>query len=111
MKYILIPIGAMVSALAQILLKKTSLFQNWTREWLLFLFLSCFIYGISFFIYLYLLRMHPISKIYPTMTLIVIIIITIYGFFIGEKISVQHMLGLILGGGAIYLLLGVGNIP
>lgn len=105
LKYLAIPIGALVSAAAQIMLKKSSGFANWTRGWVLFLLLSCTLYGLSLLIYLYLLRLHPLSKIYPITTLIVILIITIYGFFIGEHISSRHLIGLALGLGSIYLLL------
>ena len=105
LKYLAIPIGALFSAIAQIMLKKSSSYANWTKEWILFFVLSCTLYGISLLIYIYLLRIHPISKIYPLMTLITIIIITVYGFLIGEHISTRHFIGLALGIGSIYLLL------
>ena len=104
-KYILVPVGAVLTAVAQIGLKKTSTFDNWSREWFLFLFLSLALYGIAFFNYLYLLRQFPISKIYPVMTVVVILIITAYGFFIGETINLRHLFGIALGMGCVYLLL------
>ena len=54
---------------------------------------------------MYLLRQFPISKIYPVMTVVVILIITVYGFLIGETINLRHVIGIILGIGAVYLLL------
>ena len=105
LKYLLIPLGAIISASAQIMLKRTSQFNNWTRNWLLFLVISCGLYGISLFIYLFLLRMHPISKIYPTLTILVIAIITTYGFLIGEQITVKYAAGLGLGLVSIYMML------
>ena len=104
-KYLLVPLGAVLSALAQIGLKKTSTFTTWSREWILYLLLSCSLYGISFFVYLYLLRRFPISKIYPIMTVVVILIITGYGMVIGETITLHHLIGVLLGLGAVYLLL------
>ena len=104
-KYILVPVGAVLTALAQIGLKKTSTFSNWSREWILFLLLSLVLYGIAFFNYLYLLRQFPISKIYPVMTIVVILIITGYGMLIGETINLRHLIGLGLGMGSVYLLL------
>jgi len=104
-KYILVPAGAVLTALAQIGLKKTSTFNNWSREWFLFLLLSLVLYGIAFFNYLYLLRQFPISKIYPIMTVVVILIITGYGFLIGESINLRHLIGVALGMGSVYLLL------
>ena len=104
-KYILVPAGAVLTALAQIGLKKTSTFNNWSREWFLFLLLSLVLYGIAFFNYLYLLRQFPISKIYPIMTVVVILIITGYGFLIGESINLRHLIGVAMGMGSVYLLL------
>jgi len=105
LKYLAIPMGAAFSATAQIMLKKSSSYANWTKEWILFFIFSCALYGTALLIYIYLLRVHPISKIYPLMTLITIIVITVYGFLIGEHISVRHLIGLALGIGSIYLLL------
>ena len=105
LKYILVPVGAVLTALAQISLKKTSAFSNWSREWFLFLLLSLALYGLAFFNYLYLLRQFPISKIYPVMTVVVILIITGYGFIIGETINLRHLIGIVLGMGSVYLLL------
>jgi drug/metabolite transporter (DMT)-like permease len=104
-KYILVPVGAVLTAIAQIGLKKTSTFDNWSRPWFLFMLLSIALYGIAFFNYLYLLRQFPISKIYPIMTVVVILIITAYGFLIGETINLRHMFGIALGIGSVYLLL------
>ncbi|MCK5006132.1 MAG: EamA family transporter [Spirochaetia bacterium] len=104
-KYLLVPLGAALSALAQIGLKKTSTFSSWSSEWILYLLLSCSLYGISFFVYLYLLRRFPISKIYPVMAVVVILIITGYGMVIGETITPRHLIGVLLGVGAVYLLL------
>jgi drug/metabolite transporter (DMT)-like permease len=105
LKYLAIPVGALLSAAAQIMLKRTSGFANWSVPWALFFLLSAGIYGLAMLVYLYLLRMHPMSKIYPIVTLMVILIITLYGFLIGERISPRHLVGLALGIGSIYLLL------
>ncbi len=105
LKYLAIPVGALLSAGAQILLKKSSGFPNWSAPWLLYFVVSAAVYGVSMLVYLYLLRMHPISKIYPTVTLVVILIVTLYGFLIGERLSAKHLVGLALGMGSIYLLL------
>ena len=104
-KYILVPVGAVLTALAQISLKKTSSFANYSREWILFLLLSLVFYGVAFFNYMYLLKQFPISKIYPIMTIVAILIITVYGFLIGETINLRHLIGVGLGLGSVYLLL------
>jgi len=104
-KYILVPVGAVLTAVAQIGLKKTSTFENWSRPWFLFLLLSVALYGIACFNYMYLLRQFPISKIYPVMTVVIILIITFYGFLTGETINLRHVIGIVLGMGAVYLML------
>jgi len=104
-KYILVPVGAVLTAVAQIGLKKTSTFENWSRPWFLFLVLSIALYGIACFNYMYLLRQFPISKIYPIMTVVIILIITVYGFLTGEMINLRHVIGIVLGMGAVYLML------
>ena len=104
-KYILVPVGAVLTAVAQIGLKKTSTFENWSRPWFLFLVLSIALYGIACFNYMYLLRQFPISKIYPIMTVVIILIITVYGFLTGETINLRHVIGIVLGMGAVYLML------
>jgi hypothetical protein len=39
------------------------------------------------------------------MTIVAILIITAYGFFIGESINLRHLIGVGLGIGSVYLLL------
>jgi drug/metabolite transporter (DMT)-like permease len=104
MKYALIPVAAIISASAQILLKKGAGYPNWTREWILFVLASGAVYVVSLFLYMYLLRLHPISRIYPVLTVLVILIITAYGFLTGERVSWKQLAGLALGAGSIYLM-------
>ncbi len=103
-KYILVLFGILTSASAQIMLKKSSGFQNWSRPWFIFILLSAFVYFVSFVLYFHVLKRFPISKIYPIMTICVILLITSYGFFIGEKISTRQMVGLLIGICSIYLI-------
>lgn len=105
MKYLFIPIAVALSAGAQIMLKKASQFANWTGNWLLFLALSGTLYVGALFVYMHLMRLYPISRIYPALTVMVIVVITVYGALIGEVISIRHLAGLALGGAAVYLLL------
>jgi multidrug transporter EmrE-like cation transporter len=105
MSYLLIPLAVILSASAQIMLKQASGFENWTGRWFLFLILSGAIYLAALFLYMSLMRIYPISRIYPTLTVLVILVITVYGAIIGETISVRHIAGLALGGVAIFLLL------
>ena len=105
MSYLLIPIAVVLSAAAQIMLKRASDFSNWTMNWCLFLGVSGLLYVGALFVYMSLMRLYPISRIYPTLTVLVIVVITVYGALIGEQISLKHVAGLALGGAAVYLLL------
>ena len=64
-----------------------------------------FLYLLSFVIYYNILKIIPISKIYLIMTICAIILITNYGFIIGEQFSLRQLIGLVIGTGSIYLLL------
>ena len=94
MTYLLIPVAVVLSASAQIILKKASGFPNWTTNWYLFLGVSGALYLVALFVYMHLMRLYPISRIYPTLTVLVIVVITVYGALIGEHISVKHLAGL-----------------
>jgi uncharacterized membrane protein len=103
-RYILVLFGVLTSASAQVMLKKSSGFPAWSRSWVVFLLLSGFFYLVSFCLYFYILRLYPISKIYPIMILCVVCLVTGYGIIIGEHISIRQSIGLILCTGSIYLL-------
>lgn len=105
LRHALIPVSAILSALAQILLKHTSGKSPGSTSWFLWLALSAALYGLSFFAYAHLLRLHPVSRIYPLVTVIVIVVVSTYGFLIGESFGLRHLLGLGLGIAAIVLLL------
>ncbi len=105
MSYVLIPVVVILSASAQIMLKKASDFPNWTSHWSVFLAVSGALYLAALFLYMHLMRLYPISRIYPTLTVLVIVVITVYGALIGEHMPAKHLAGLALGGVAIYLLL------
>ena len=104
-RYLMIPLGVLLSASAQIMLKKASGFSNWSTNWTIFLVVSGVLYLAALFVYLYLMRLYPISRIYPILTVLVIVVITIYGAAIGELISIKHLVGLVLGAASVYLLL------
>ncbi|HVO38862.1 MAG TPA: hypothetical protein VMV03_07520 [Spirochaetia bacterium] len=105
LRYAAIPAGALLSALAQIVLKRSSGHRLLSSPMILLFLLSAALYGLAMLVYLYLLREFPISRIYPTLTLLVILVITLYGYLVGERLAVQHFAGLGLGAAAIVLLL------
>ena len=105
MKYFLIVAGIIPSALAQIFLKKASFYELKSFNWFLFVGFSGFSYFLSFVLYFFILKNFPISKVSPVMTICVMLIVVSFGFFIGEKITIKHILGIILGLSSVYLIL------
>ena len=101
----LVIIAVFATAFAQVLLKKASYFDIKTHSWLMFMGVSAVMYAISFILYSRILKYYPLNKIYPAMTVGQIILVTIYGLWIGEVIDARHAAGLVLGMVSIYLIL------
>lgn len=101
----LVVIGIATTAVAQVMLKRAAGFDLMATPWLLWMGSSAFFYTISFVAYSRILQHFPLNKIYPAMTIAQIMIITLIGLWMGEAISGRHALGLLLGAGAIYLIL------
>jgi len=103
--YILVVLGILATAFAQVLLKKAAYFEVRTISWLTYMAISALSYGFSFVLYSRILKHFELNKIYPAMTVAQIMLITLYGLMIGEMVTGRHTLGLLLGGVAIYLIL------
>ena len=98
--------GAVVmTALAQILLKKASFLEVKTATWFLLMGLSAGSYALSFLLYSQMLRHYPLNKAYPATTVAQIVLITLFGLTIGEAVDLRHALGLACGVLAVYLIL------
>jgi uncharacterized membrane protein len=104
-KLLLVLITVFATAFAQILLKKASYHDVRTSPWLVYMGISAVSYGVSFILYSRILKYYPLNKIYPATTVAQIIIITLYGLWIGEVISGRHSLGLLFGMFSIYLIM------
>lgn len=102
---ILVVLGMLATAFAQVLLKKAAFFELRTTAWLTYMALSAVSYGLSFILYSRILKYYELNKIYPAMTVGQIMLITLYGLMIGEMVTGRHAMGLLLGGVAIYLIL------
>ena len=102
---LLVVIGILMTAVAQILLKKASDFEIRTSSWIIWMGLSAVAYTVSFIAYSRILKYFALNKIYPAMTVAQIMVITLYGLWVGEAIGGRHALGLIFGVVAIYLIL------
>ena len=102
---VLVVLGMLATAFAQVLLKKASFFEIKTSPWLLYMAIAAGSYVFSFILYSRILKHFELNKIYPAMTVGQIMLVTLYGLAIGEVISGRHAIGLLLGGIAIYLIL------
>src|SRR6266581_1240689 len=92
---LLVVIGILMTAVAQILLKKASDFEIRTSSWIIWMGLSAVAYTVSFIAYSRILKYFALNKIYPAMTVAQIMVITLYGLWVGEAIGGRHALGLI----------------
>ena len=102
---LLVLIAILLTAFAQVLLKKAADFEIMTSSWIVFFGSSAVAYAVSFVLYSRILKYFPLNKIYPAMTVAQIIVITLCGFMLGEVVGGRHALGLVLGAIAIYLIL------
>jgi multidrug transporter EmrE-like cation transporter len=102
---ILVAIGIVATALAQILLKQSSHHAVLTSPWIGFVAVAALSYAFSFLLYALILKHYPLNKVYPAMTVAQIVLITVYGLTIGEAVELRHGIGLLLGVASIYLIL------
>lgn len=102
---VLVGIGILATAVAQVLLKKAAPFEIRTGGWLLFMGLAAASYTLSFVVYSRILKYYALNKVYPAMTVAQIILITLYGLVAGEVIDWRQALGLMFGVVSIYLIL------
>lgn len=104
--YILVVLGIITSALAQIMLKKSGQFAFFKEfDFFLFFILGGLFYVVSFGIYAYVLKIFNLSKISPIMTIGVMLIVVITGaLFFKETISIKQSLGIFLGLASIILI-------
>jgi len=102
---LLVVVGVLMTAAAQVMLKKAASFDIRTTPWILWMGASAFAYAISFVAYSRILKYFALNKVYPAMTIAQIIVITVIGLWMGEAINGRHVLGLLCGVAAIYLIL------
>ena len=104
-KALLVLTAVFATAFAQALLKKASYYDIKSSHWIALMFISAVAYAISYILYSRILKYFALNKIDPAMTVGQIILITLYGLWIGEVIDGRHAIGLALGVVSIYLIL------
>lgn len=97
--FLLVFVGIIMSALAQIMLKKSGEFE-FLKEFNFFLYfvLGGLFYVFSFGIYAYVLKVFSISKISPVMTIGTMLFVVIAGSLLfKESMTAMQMAGVALG--------------
>ena len=97
--------GIFCSSLAQILLKRATLFEARETLWMFCIAGSALSYLTSFIAYYLALRQFSISRISPLMTVGVVMIVVAYGYWMGETVTARQSLGIIFGVVSILLIL------
>lgn len=98
-KVILVFFGILTSALAQIMLKKSSGFQ-FLKEYNFFVYfiLGGLFYVFSFGIYAYVLKIFSLSKISPVMTIGTMLLVVVAGVLMfREQLTSKQILGIFVG--------------
>jgi uncharacterized membrane protein len=105
-KYLLIPLGMIASAIAQVLLKKIGAFSFKEIPFFIYFCFAGISYVVSFGLYTIILKHFPISKISPIMTLGTMALVIISGIVLFQEIiGLKQMIGLVLGAIAIILII------
>ncbi len=94
MRYGMVAAGIAASALAQILAKQASGHPTLSGRWLLCFGGAAGCYGAAFVLYVFILRLFPISRISPAMTVAVAAIVVAFGIAVGERLLLHQWAGL-----------------
>jgi multidrug transporter EmrE-like cation transporter len=106
MKYIIAAIGVFLTVAAQVFMKKTSYYEFFSGRFVSYILMSMGAYCLAFLAQAYVMKIFPLSKISPVMSIATMILIFVCGIFIfDEQIHSKQIIGIILGIGSIYLIL------
>lgn len=107
LKFILVAVGIISSALAQIMLKKSSEFEFFKKpSFFLYFILGGLFYVLSFGIYAYALKMFSLSKISPVMTIGTMLLVVLAGIlFFRESLALRQIIGVLMGIVAVLLIM------
>ena len=94
MRYGMVAAGIAASALAQILAKQASGQTAMSGRWMLYFGAAAGCYGAAFILYVFILRLFPISRISPAMTVAVAAIVVAFGIAVGERLLLYQWAGL-----------------
>lgn len=103
--WLYVVVGVLFSSLAQICMKRATIFEEKELYWIFYLAGSVSSYVISFGAYYFALKYFAISKISPVMTVGVVLIVVTYGLWAGETVTAKQAFGMLLGIISIILIL------
>jgi drug/metabolite transporter (DMT)-like permease len=104
-KYLLMACGVGLSAAAQVLMKAAAGATPPGPRWLLWMGASGGAYVAAFALYAAVLRRFPLSVAGPVMTVAVMCTVVVAGALLGEPVAVRRWLGVLLGVGAVLVML------
>jgi len=104
--YLYITAGILLSALAQVLLKRAAAFSVYSTGWIGFMLGGVIAYAVAFLLYAVILRRLPLSVVSPVMTVCVMILVVIAGLLLGEAVTLRKCIGVGLGIMSVITILG-----
>ncbi|MDL2309163.1 hypothetical protein LJC68_02335 [Bacteroidales bacterium OttesenSCG-928-B11] len=106
MKYLIVSLGVLLTVMAQVFVKVSANYQLWSSKFILFIGTSMITYCLAFLVQSYVVRLFPLSKVSPAMSIATMLLIVIAGVFLfQEVINVKQITGLALGMASVYLIL------
>jgi len=106
LKYLLIFLAIMLTAIAQVSIKKGTFYTLQQKEFYIFISIGAVLYIGTFFLQVYLLRYFDVSKLTPILTIASMLLIVVFGMILfGESISLKQGAGIFIGAISIYLIL------
>ncbi len=106
MLYLKVIVGVVVNVLAQLCIKKSTIYTFFSIKWVILMGIAISLYGLSFLIYSYILKEAPLNIISPVMAISgMLLIVILSSILFLEPISARQVLGLLLGAVSIFLLL------
>jgi drug/metabolite transporter (DMT)-like permease len=95
-KFIFIIGGVVFSSLAQVCMKIAADYSTTNMKWISLLTGSALAYLLSFVMYYFALKHFPISIVSPAMTVAVVALVTLFGIYSGEILSIKQIIGVAL---------------
>ena len=106
-KYGVIAIGVIFSTLAQVALKKTSMFEIKQSSFFIYFGLAGLFYLVSFGLYVFILKQVALNKVCPVMTIATMILVVVASLLMfNESLSTKQLVGIACGIISVVLVIG-----